>query len=49
MYLHVRVPTEAKYQYLIEKHKKGFKQREDPKTFIEYSNNLSMKILKYTI
>ena len=41
MYLYVKGPCEAKYQYLINKREKvGLKHHNDPKTFIEYSNEL---------
>ena len=40
-YLHVKGPYEAKYQYLISKREKvGLKHYDDPKAFIEYSNDL---------
>ena len=40
-YLHVKDPYEAKYQYLISKREKvGLKHYDDPKAFIEYSNDL---------
>ena len=41
IYLYAKDPYEAKYQYLINKHEKvGLKQYDDPKAFIEYSNDM---------
>ena len=41
MYLYAKYSYEAKYQYLISKREKvGLKHYDDPKTFIEYLNNL---------
>ena len=40
VYLYVKDPYEAKYQYLIKKHETGLKNLKDPKAFIEYSNNM---------
>ena len=41
IYLYVKDPYEAKYQYLINKREKvGLKHYDDPKTFIEYSNDM---------
>ena len=41
MYLYAKYPYEAKYQYLISKREKlGLKHYDDPKTFIEYLNNV---------
>ena len=41
IYLCEKDPYEAKYQYLINKREsKGLKHFNDPKTFIEYSNNM---------
>ena len=40
-YLHLKDSYEAKYQYLISKCEKvGLKHYDDPKAFIEYSNDL---------
>ena len=52
IYLYAKDPYEAKYQYLINKRKKvGLNQFNDPKAFIEYSNDSKMctKILMNTI
>ena len=41
IYLRAKDPYKAKYQYLINKHEKvGLKHYDDPKVFIEYSNNM---------
>ena len=41
IYLYVKDPYEDKYQYLINKRKSvGLKQFNDPKAFIEYSNDM---------
>ena len=41
IYLHAKDPYEAKYQFLINKREsKGLKHFNDPKAFIEYSNNM---------
>ena len=41
MYLYAKYAYEAKYQYLISKREKvGLKHYDDPKTFIEYLNNV---------
>ena len=41
IYLYAKYPYEAKYQYLINKHKKvGLNHYDDPKAFIEYSNDV---------
>ena len=41
MYLHAKDPYEAKYQFLINKRKStGLKHFNDPKAFIEYSNDM---------
>ena len=41
IYLYTKDPYEAKYQYLINKHEKvGLDHFDDPKAFIEYSNNM---------
>ena len=41
IYLCVKDPYEAKYQYLINKREKvGLKHYHDPKAFIEYSNDM---------
>ena len=41
MYPYAKNPYEAKYQYLINKHEKiSLKHYDDPKTFIEYSNDM---------
>ena len=40
-YLCVKDSNEAKHQYLINKYEEiGLEKREDPKSFIEYSNNM---------
>ena len=40
-YLHAEDLYEAKYQYLIHKHEKvGLKRCDDPKAFIQYSNDI---------
>ena len=41
IYLYARDPYEAKYQFLINKRETtGFKHLNDPKAFIEYSNDM---------
>ena len=41
IYLYAKESYEAKYQYLINKHEKvGSKNFDDPKAFIEYSNDM---------
>ena len=41
IYLYVKDPYEVKYQYLIKKRKKvGLEYFNDPKAFIEYSNDM---------
>ena len=41
IYLHVKDPYGAKYQFLINKRKStGFNHFNDPKAFIEYSNGM---------
>ena len=41
IYLYIKVPYEAKYQYLINKHEKvSLKHYDDAKAFTEYSNNM---------
>ena len=41
IYLHAKDPSEAKYQYLINKRESvGINQFNDPKAFIEYSNDM---------
>ena len=41
IYLYAKDPYEAKYQYLINKREKvGLKHYDDPKAFIEYSNDM---------
>ena len=41
IYLYANSPYEAKYQYLIRKREKvGLNHYDDPKTFIEYSNDM---------
>ena len=41
IYLYAKGPYEAKYQYLINKREKeGLKHYDDPKVFIEYSNDM---------
>ena len=41
IYLHVKVPYEEKYQSLINKREStGLKYFNDPKAFIEYSNDM---------
>ena len=40
-YNYKKIPCEAKYQYLINKREStGLKHFNDPKAFIEYSNNM---------
>ena len=40
IYLYAKDPHEAKYQYLINKREEvGLKHYDDPKAFIEYSND----------
>ena len=51
-YLYAKDPYEAKYQYLINKREKvGLDHFDDPKAFIEYSNDMQdvYKILMITI
>ena len=41
IYLYVKDPHEAKYQYLInEREKEGLNHQDDSKAFIEYSNDM---------
>ena len=41
IYLYVKDPYEAKYQYLINKREKvGLKHYDNPEAFIEYSNDM---------
>ena len=41
IYLYAKDPYEAKYQYLIIKHKNvGLNHYDDPKAFMEYSNDM---------
>ena len=41
IYLHAKDPYEGKYQYLINKHEKvGLNHYDDPKAFMEYSNDM---------
>ena len=41
IYLHAKDPYKAKYQFLINKRKSiGLKHFNDPKAFIEYSNDM---------
>ena len=41
IYLYAKGPYDAKYQYLINKHEKvGLDHFDDPKAFIEYSNDM---------
>ena len=41
MYLHAKGPYEAKYKFLINKRESiGLKHFNDPKVFIEYSNDI---------
>ena len=41
IYLYAKDPYETKYQYLINKREKvGLKVNDDPKAFIEYSNDM---------
>ena len=43
IYLYAKDPYEAKHQYLINiSEKVGLKRFNDPKTFIEYSNDMAM-------
>ena len=52
IYLYAKDPYEAKYQYLIKKREKiRLDYYNDPKTFMDYSNNMEMfiKILKNII
>ena len=45
IYLYAKDPYEAKYQFLINKREStGLKHFNDPKAFIEYSNNMNTKI-----
>ena len=47
IYLHAKVPYDAKYQFLMNKREStGLKHFNDPKAFIEYSNDIQ-GILKY--
>ena len=49
IYLYAKGPYETKYQYLINKREKvGLDHFDDPKSFMEYSNDIKMstKILK---
>ena len=42
IYLYSKDPYEAKYQFLIKKREsKGLKHFNDPKTFVEYSNDMN--------
>ena len=42
IYLYAKDPYETKYQYLINKHEKvGVSHYDDPKAFIEYSNDMN--------
>ena len=48
IYLFVKDPNEAKYHYLIKKHKEiGLEVHEDPKAFIKYSNN-TFKVVNFS-
>ena len=50
IYLYAKDPYEAKYQYLIDKSKKvGLDHFNDPKAFMEYSDDMSTKILNNII
>ena len=51
IYLYAKDPYEAKYQYLINKRGVGTDHFNDPKSFVEYSNDIMMftKILMNTI
>ena len=52
IYLYAKDPYEEKYQFLINKREStGLKHLNDPKAFIEYSNDIYnfSKILKNTI
>ena len=40
IYLHAKDPYEAKYLFLINKKRTGLKHFNDPKAFIEYSNDM---------
>ena len=40
IYLYVKDPVEAKYQYLIIKQEIGLEDHEDPKALTEPSNNI---------
>ena len=41
IYLYAKGPYEAKYQYLIKKHEKvGLDHYDDPKAFMEFSNDM---------
>ena len=40
IYLYAKDPCEAKYQYLINKHENVGLNHDDPKAFIEYSNDM---------
>ena len=48
MYLYAKDPCEAKYQFLINKREStGLKDFNDPKGFIEYSNDMARRLQKY--
>ena len=48
MYLYVKDPYEAKYQYLVNKREKlGLKHYDNPKAFIVYSNDVYRNIEEY--
>ena len=48
MYLYTKDPCEAKYQFLINKREStGLKDFNDPKAFIEYSNDMARRLQKY--
>ena len=47
-YLYLKYPYEAKYQFLINKiESTGLKHFNDPKAFIEYSNDMQDVLQKY--
>ena len=47
IYLYAKDPYEAKYQYLINiREKVGLERFNDPKAFIEYSNDICMMFTK---
>ena len=49
IYLYAKDPYEAKHQYLISKHEKvGLDHFNDPKAFVEYSNDMH-DVIKYWI